>query len=105
MEIDNQKPPKRLNQIRLELRAQHYSFRTDRVRRNNVLAGASALGDASPPVAKRHTKRGRLGEMAEFAVLLLPCGGPLCGMRSPNSLGRLGDLSSLALYRPLTRDK
>jgi hypothetical protein len=61
--------------------------------------------DASPPVAKRHTKRGRLGEMAEFAVLLLPCGGPLYGMRSPNSLGRLGDLSSLALYRPLTRDK
>jgi hypothetical protein len=44
MEIDNQKPPKRLNQIRLELRAQHYSFRTDRVRRNSLLAGAAALG-------------------------------------------------------------
>jgi hypothetical protein len=44
METDTQKPPKRLNQIRLELRAPHYSLRTDRVQRNNVLAGASALG-------------------------------------------------------------
>jgi len=55
--------------------------------------------DASPPVTKRHTKRGRLGEMAEFAALLPPYGCPPCGMRSPNSFGRLGDLSSPALQR------